>query len=278
MSQGTSSCHQLFSFLAPPWSQITTLSPFGSSFCVLRQGLCGSLCSQSWPHTYGTPPASAPQVVTLQAHITMPSPRFPLQWLLWLFLTLHPTCYSLRAWQLPASVTPSEALPCAPSLESQQGESLKLWQTLLRLSSQQGNRVVFPAAAVHRSVLLPYPARHLPASIFCVLAPSILPLLRGLGHSGSDPPCCFARPRASAQASFRFLFSQHPAEAMAGAQEDCRNCWFGIVKDEWLRLQVITDNQLSVILGDPAEPSCQLEVPLRQTPHWGWLECSPALS
>lgn len=106
----------------PTWSQITTtLSPFDSSFCVLRQGLCGSLCSQSWPHTYGTPPASAPQVVTLQAHITMPSPRLPLQWLLWLFLTLHPTCDSLRAWQLPASVTPSEALPCAPSLESQRG-------------------------------------------------------------------------------------------------------------------------------------------------------------
>lgn len=145
---------------------------------------------------------------------------------------------------------------------------------------------MFPAAGDHGnkpllftgSVLLPYPARHLLASIFCVLAPSILPLLRGLGHSGSDPPCCFARPRASAQASFRFLFSQHPAEAMAGAQEDCRNCWFGIVKDEWLRLQVITDNQLSLILGDPAEPSCQLEVPLRQTPRWGWLECSPVLS
>lgn len=52
----------------------------------------------SWPHTYGTPPASAPQVVTLQAHVTMPSPRFPLQWLLRLFFTLHPTRDSLRAW------------------------------------------------------------------------------------------------------------------------------------------------------------------------------------
>lgn len=125
------------------------------------------------------------------------------------------------------------------------------------------------------SVLLPYPARHPPASTFCVLAPSILPLLRGLGHSGPGPLWCFTRPRASAQASFRFLFSQHPAEHVASAQDDSRNCWLGIVKDERLRIQVIRGNQLSLISGDPAEPSCQLEAALRQNTKLGLLGMQP---
>lgn len=134
-------------------------------------------------------------------------------------------------------------------------------------AGDHGNKLLLSTG----SVLLPYPARHPLASTFCVLAPSILPLLRGLGHSGPGPLWCFTRPRASAQASFRFLFSQHPAEHVASAQDDSRNCWLGIVKGERLRIQVIRGNQLSLISGDPAEPSCQLEATLRQNTKLGLL-------